>query len=52
MTVKKKRSFFSGAVILMLSGVFVKGMGALFKIPLASAVGDEAMGYFSSAYSV
>jgi len=36
----------------MLAGVLVKAMGALFKIPLAAAAGDEAMGYFSSAYSV
>lgn len=49
---EKKQSFAGGALILLVSGILVKGIGALFKIPLAGTVGDAAMGYFSSAYSV
>ncbi len=51
-TKEKRQSFFTGALILFAAGIAVKIIGALFKIPLAGAVGDEAMGYFSSAYSV
>ncbi|MBR5295793.1 MAG: oligosaccharide flippase family protein, partial [Clostridia bacterium] len=49
---KKKQSFVQGALILMLSNIIVKVGGALFKIPLANAIGDNAMGYFSFAYSI
>ncbi len=49
---KKKQGFVYGALILMLSNIIVKIVGALFKIPLANAIGDTAMGYFSSAYSI
>ena len=49
---EKRQSFFTGALILFAAGIAVKIIGALFKIPLAGAAGDEAMGYFSSAYSV
>ena len=49
---KKKQGFVYGALILMLSNIIVKVVGALFKIPLANAIGDTSMGYFSSAYSI
>ncbi|MBR2615541.1 MAG: polysaccharide biosynthesis protein [Clostridia bacterium] len=49
---KKKQGFVYGALILMLSNIIVKAVGALFKIPLANCIGDTAMGYFSSAYSI
>ncbi len=49
---KKKQSFVQGALILMFSNIIVKVGGALFKIPLANAIGDNAMGYFSFAYSI
>ncbi|GAB6106983.1 putative polysaccharide biosynthesis protein [Fusibacter bizertensis] len=44
-------SFVKGAFILGISGVFVKIIGAFFKIPLADNIGPEGMSYFSSAYS-
>ena len=42
------------AVILLLSTVFVKIIGAAFKIPLASNLflGDLGFGYFSVAYDL
>ncbi len=49
---QKKQGFVFGALILMLSNIIVKVVNALFKIPLANIIGDTAMGYFSSAYSI
>lgn len=49
---QKKQGFVYGALILMLSNIIVKAVGAFFKIPLSHFIGDTAMGYFSSAYSV
>ncbi len=41
-----------GSVILILSAVITKLMGAVFRIPLANMLGGEGMGYFSSAYGI
>ncbi len=49
---KKKQGFVQGALILMLANIIVKVGGAFFKIPLANAIGDNAMGYFSFAYFI
>lgn len=49
---QKKQGFVYGALILMLSNIIVKVVNALFKIPLSNIIGDTAMGYFSSAYSI
>ncbi len=49
---QKKQNFVHGALILMLSNIIVKVAGALFKIPLSNVIGDAAMGYFGSAYSI
>ena len=48
----KKQNFFKGSVILMLSAVAAKLLGALFKIPLTNILGGVGMSYFSCAYSV
>ncbi len=40
------------SVILILSAVIAKLMGAVFRIPLANMLGGEGMGYFSSAYGI
>ena len=44
--------FISGTFSLTLSAVIVKVIGLVYKIPLASILGDEGMGYFNSAYTV
>ncbi len=49
---EKKQGFVHGALILMLAGIVVKAVGAFFKIPLSNLIGDTAMGYFNTAYSV
>ncbi len=49
-----KSNIQSGAVILFLSTIFVKIIGAFFKIPLSSnaVLGDLGFGYFSAAYDL
>ena len=42
----------SGTFSLTLSAIIVKIIGLVYKIPLASLLGDEGMGYFNSAYTV
>lgn len=48
----RKQSFVEGAIILSLSMVVVKVIGAIFKLPLTSVLGGEGMGYFNSAYTI
>ena len=45
-------SFIGGTFSLTLSAVIVKVIGLIYKIPLASILGDQGMGYFNSAYTV
>ncbi len=44
--------FFSGVVILTVANLLIKAIGLLFKIPMNSVVGDEGMGYYTSAYTI
>ncbi len=41
-----------GAVILMISNILVKVIGAIFKIPLQNLIGVEGMKYFQAAYDI
>ena len=52
MSGQKQRSFFSGTLILMLSGILVKVIGACFSIPLANLYGADGNDIFISAYYV
>ncbi len=59
MKIKKKvdghnlpSALIGGAFSLTLSTIIVKILGLFYKIPLASILGDEGMGYFNSAYTV
>ena len=47
-----KKTFMRGAVILGVSGMFIKLLGAFFRIPLANWIGDTGMGYYHTAYPV
>ena len=47
-----KQSVIRGSVLLMLSAVIAKGLGALFRIPLTAMLGGSGMGYFSCAYGL
>lgn len=44
--------FFSGVIILTISNLIIKAIGALFKIPMTHIIGELGMGYYSSAYVV
>lgn len=48
----KKQNFIKGSVILMVSAIAAKALGALFKIPLTNLLGGVGMSYFSCAYSI
>lgn len=49
---RKADSFIKGAFILGISGIFIKIVGAFFRIPLANLLGPEGMSYYSSAYPI
>ena len=49
---KKKPNFLKGAAILAATGVFVKIIGAIYKIPLFNVLDDEGVGYFQITYNV
>ena len=56
-TIKVKNSknlFFSGVLILTLSNIIVKVLGALLKVPLASEslLGNRGIGYYQAAYEI
>lgn len=46
------KSFFKGALVLSIAGIFVKVIGALYKIPLARLIGDGGIGLYQMAYPV
>jgi len=48
----KGQNLIQGASILAASTMIVKLIGAVFKIPLGNILNGDAMGYFSTAYSV
>lgn len=48
----KTNPLVSGAVFLAVSGILVKILGLVFKIPLVYIIGEEGMGYFNSAYTI
>lgn len=49
---QKQQSFLYATMILGISTMLVKVMGACFKIPLARLIGESGMGYFTTAYDV
>jgi len=51
-TKNSTKLFFSGVLVLTISNLLIKAIGALFKIPMNHIVGDQGMGYYSSAYTI
>ncbi len=51
MTKKQSNTFIKGALILAISNILIKIIGAVFKIPLTRIVGDYAMGLYNTAYT-
>lgn len=48
----KKSSFIKGATILGLAGIFIKILGAAFKLPLFNWIGAEGSSYFMAPYPI
>lgn len=48
----KKQNFLQGAAVLAIATALVKVIGALYKIPLNTAIGKLGFSYFSSAYEI
>jgi len=48
----KNQNFITGAVIIALSHIIVKVIGALFRIPLANLIDAYGMGIYQSAYNI
>jgi len=51
MSEKKTSIFLKGAMILAVSNILIKIIGAIFKIPLTRIVGDYSMGLYNTAYT-
>lgn len=51
-TKNSTKLFFAGVLVLTISNLIIKAIGALFKIPMNHIVGDQGMGYYSSAYTI
>ena len=45
-------NYLKGAAILAATGIFVKIVGAIYKIPLFNVLDDEGVGYFQVTYNV
>ncbi|MBR5620449.1 MAG: oligosaccharide flippase family protein, partial [Clostridia bacterium] len=51
-TERKSQTMLNGALILAVSSVVVKIIGALYKIPLTGLFGGVGRGYFNAAYQL
>ena len=52
LTKSKGQTFVFGAIILMLSNVAVKVIGAFLRVPLTNIIGVDGMAYYNAAYSI
>lgn len=48
----KKNDCPTGVIVLLISSIFVKIFGMIFKIPLQYLIGNEGMGYFNISYNI
>ena len=49
---RKRQNFLEGTALLALATALVKVLGALYKIPMKSIIGDQGFGYFNTAYEI
>ena len=49
---KASQGILIGALFLTASGLLVKIIGMIYKIPLTNSLGEDGMGYFNAAYTV
>lgn len=47
-----KENFVKGAAILGISGLIVKILGAIYKIPLTNLIGTQGIAYYQPAYTI
>ncbi len=47
-----KENFIKGAAILSIAGLFVKILGAVYRIPLTNLIGTEGIGHYQPAYNI
>ncbi|MEG1944486.1 MAG: polysaccharide biosynthesis protein [Oscillospiraceae bacterium] len=49
---KKKQNLVEGSMVLLSAVVVVKIIGAAYKIPLASVIGEDGQGFYNCAYNL
>lgn len=49
---RSQKNFLNGALILTVSNILVKIIGAIYKIPLANQIGELGMNYYNDAYQI
>ncbi len=49
---KDREKFFHGAFVLTAAGLISRLLGALYRLPLASLLGDEGIGLYQMAYPI
>ncbi|NLW16771.1 MAG: polysaccharide biosynthesis protein [Firmicutes bacterium] len=49
---ERDNRFVKNAAILSVAGIFVRALGAIYRIPLARFAGDEIMGLYQMAYPI
>ena len=47
-----KQGFIKGAMLLTVSTLLVKIIGAAYRIPITNIIGGEGIGYYSAAYNI
>lgn len=48
----KSQNFITGTLILMVSNLIIKVLGAVFRIPLGNIILSDGLGYYQKAYSL
>lgn len=49
---KKESNFVVQGSILAVAGIIVRLIGILYRVPMTNIIGDEGMGYYTTAYNV
>ena len=49
---KKESNFVVQGSILAVAGIIVRLIGLLYRVPMTNIIGDEGMGYYSTAFNV
>ena len=49
---KKETDFVVQGSILAVAGIIVRLIGILYRVPMTNIIGDEGMGYYSTAFNV